>query len=134
MLNHVNMKPEKEVEKEILSYAPLYGFDLTVVDSANVFSHSTKKFTRRMTSEVCSDLIGNNGPYACFIELKAKGKLSQFNTPKNIKQKLFIMRKIQSGSFACVVDSMHRLMHIWKLWNDAQTQEEKIKTLFSLLP
>jgi len=128
------MKPEKQVEKEILNLAPLYGFDLTVVDSAHVYSNTTRMFSRRMTNEVCSDIMGNNGPYACFIELKAPGKLKQFNTEKNIKQKLFILRKIEKGAFACVVDSMQRLAHIWSEWRKAQTDDEKIKVLMSYLP
>lgn len=128
------MKPEKQVEKEILSLAPLFGFDLTVVDSAHVYSNTTRMFSRRMTNEVCSDMMGNNGPFACFVELKAPGKLKQFNIEKNKKQKDFIIRKIQSGSFACVVDSMQRLAHIWKEWRKANTDEEKIKVLLSYLP
>ena len=65
------MKPEKQVEKEILSLAPLFGFDLTVVDSAHVYSNTTRMFSRRMTNEVCSDMMGNNGQFACFVEIKA---------------------------------------------------------------
>lgn len=128
------MKPEEIVEKEIMGLAPLYGFDLTVVDSANVFSNVTRKYTRRMTSEVCSDIMGNNGPYACFIELKAKGKLSQFNVKDNFKQKSFIVRKIETGAFACVVDSIERLLVIWSEWKKAKSEQEKIQVLISFLP
>lgn len=128
------MKPEKLVEQEVMSNAWQHGFDLTVIESKAVYSKSIGRYIRGQTSESVTDLVGNRGIISCYIELKAKGKRSQFNTPKNYRQRAFVERKINSGAFVCVVDSWDLLWKIFNLWIREESPILRRKILFDNLP
>ena len=128
------MKPEKIVETEIMARAWQHGFDLSIVDSKAVYSEKIGRYLRGQTSEAMTDLVGNRGPIACYIELKAKGKLSSYNAPKNFRQRDFVERKINSGCFACVVDSWELLWEIWTLWEIEDSVLERRRILLDYLP
>lgn len=107
-----NLKPEKQVEKEVLAWCKLNGFDMSVVESKAAFSPAAGKFLKRsrMTSESMPDLVGNYGSIAAFIELKAPGRRKNLS----LEQWMFLKRKIEDGCFACVTDSVLHLSDLIK--------------------
>lgn len=130
-----NKTPEKNlVESEIYPRALQHGFDLTVVESKAVFSENIGRYIRGQTGEAMTDLVGNHGPIACYIEVKARGKRSDFNKKKNYRQRAFVERKIDSGAFACVVDSFDLLYDIWLRWLAEDHPLEKKRILREALP
>lgn len=107
-----NLKPEKQVEKDVLAWCSLNGFDMSVVDSKAAYSPRAGMYLKRnrMTSESMPDLIGNYGSIASFIELKAPGRRKNLS----LEQWLFLKRKIEAGCFACVTDSVVHLSELLK--------------------
>lgn len=130
-----NKCPEKRlVETELLPRALQHGFDLSIVESKAVYSKSIGRYIRGQTSESMTDLVGNNGPIACYIEAKAKGKLSSFNASKNYRQIAFVERKIESGAFVAVVDCFDVLIELWYKWLSEDNPLEKKRILKDALP
>lgn len=130
-----NKSPEKNlVETEILPRAWQHGFDLSIVESKAVFSQNIGRYIRGQTNESMTDLVGNNGPIACFIEVKAKGKLSSFNSEKNYRQRAFVERKIDSGAFVAVIDNFDSLYDLWLRWLSEDSIVEKKRILRDALP
>ncbi len=107
-----NLKPEKQVEKEVLAWCRVNGFDMSVVDSKAAYSPRAGMYLKRnrMTSEAMPDLVGNYGSVAAFIELKAPGRRSNLS----LEQWMFLKRKIEAGCFACVTDSVSHLSELMK--------------------
>ncbi len=61
--------------------------------------------------------MGNtDGGISVAVEFKAPGALSSFNSEKRYLQRKFIVDRINSNCFACVVDSVARLEFIWTRW------------------
>lgn len=71
------------------------------------------RYLRRQASESLPDLIGNYGSLSVWIELKAKGQRSSINSKKSKHQREFLIRKINSGAFACVTDGIDHLNSLW---------------------
>lgn len=114
--------PEKALEKQVLAWCRANGFDVSVIDSSTY----GVKFGVDKTSEYgISDLVGNRGAIAAFIELKAPSKLSTLK----FHQYKFLLRKLEAGCFACCVDSVERLAELWQ-----QYEYEGAKSLISALP
>lgn len=124
-----NSSPEKEVEKEVRAWARKFGFDLTVVDTKNVYSSDSGGYSRNMASESLSDLIGDIKGWACFIELKARGRRSTLKP----HQYLFLERKIKNGCFACCVDRAAQVESLYITCKDMPL-DDRIKFLLSELP
>jgi len=121
------LSPEKQVEREVLSWSKDNDFDLTVIESKAVYNVQAGRYMDSMTSESMPDLCGNKGPLACFIELKAMGKL------KTLKehQREFLVRKIKQGCFAVCVDGSDSLARLWKSYS---LSVDKISFLLNSLP
>lgn len=111
-----------------------HGFDLSVIESKAVFSENIGRYIRGQTSESVTDLVGNHGPISCYVEVKARGKRSDFNKKKNYRQIAFVERKIESGAFVAVVDSWHLLYDIWLRWLAEDHPLEKKRILKDALP
>lgn len=108
-----NKSPEKKVVKDILEWGKKYGLDLDVIEASGydrikkAMVHDTK------IDPGYPDISGNDRfGLAVYIEAKAKGRRSSLRD----HQRQFLMRKINSGAFACVADSaeyVHELYHKW---------------------
>lgn len=104
--------PEKKVEQEIMAWAMLNGWSLSVLDSKAL------KINGKMRSNPgipvgCPDLVGNcpNG-FAAYIELKR----ANADVICRVSQRNFLLRKIDSNAFACVVDSAEKLERLYSRW------------------
>lgn len=130
-----NSGPEKTIaEPEVLNWAKINGFDLTVVDTAAVYNPMAKRYLRRQASESLPDLIGNHGPLSVWIELKAPGCRSAINHKKNLHQRDFLVRKINQGCFAVVTDGSLHLAQIWRKFRDCKTLIDRRAILLADLP
>ena len=129
-----NNKPEKEIEREFMARCWQHGFDLSVVESKAVFSERIGRYVRGSTNESMTDIVGNWGPIAVYIELKAKGRLSTFNNPKNFKQIHFVERKLDSGAFVMVTDSFDDFLALFNKWVEIENELEKKSLLKDALP
>jgi VRR-NUC domain len=109
------IKPEKQVEIEILSFLKSATFiEVDVIDSKATFSQKLSRYRKSKSAPVgFPDLVGNdeNGT-AFYIELKAKGNLGKL---KEV-QKRFLERKISSNCFAVCVDSAELFQKIYFHW------------------
>ena len=107
------LKPEKIVEKEILATCSDLGLDMSIVDSKMFFSEKAGRYRTGETESGFADLAGNdsNG-IACFIELKARGKMSTLRP----NQRAFLVRKAEAGCFACAVDRAEVLVELFLAW------------------
>ena len=119
-----NKKPEKELVKHLLSWSKTHKIDLQVVESQNVYSQASGKYTQAQTKSGTPDLIGNSRTgLSVWIEAKAPGRLSTLRE----NQREFLVRKIRSNCFAVVVDSVDRLNTLYfnflKFNNRKQAQE-----------
>ena len=119
-----NKKPEQELVKSLISYCRAHKIDVQVVESQNVYSQTSGKYTRAQTRAGTPDLIGNDrSGLSVWIEAKAPGRLSTLRE----NQREFLERKIRSNCFAVVVDSVERLNSLYynflKFNNRKQAQE-----------
>ena len=130
-----NMAPEKAVQNACLAWmrenewvVEIYESKATQVNG--VWRNQAMKAGHADCAGVMPDGI------ACAVEFKAPGKLSSFNRGGNERQKDFIIKRIHSGSFACVVDSVERLLLIYDKWSEvkAVNPQEAKHYLLSQLP
>ena len=126
-----NKKPEKVLEKQVIAWAPLKHWDLTVVEAKSVFNPRLGMYLRSQVEPGYSDISGNdNEGMAVYIELKSKGKRSTLSdTPRT-----FLTRKIFTNAFAVCVDSLDMLEENYKLWRKFTTFDQKKVYLLSILP
>jgi len=110
-----NKAPEKAVQTEVMAWLNSKGFDCNVFESKAVFSASANRYLHSQMKPGVVDIIGNdpNG-HAVFIELKAPGRINRSSL--RAEQRLFLLRKIETYAFACVVDSSKRLEEIYSGW------------------
>lgn len=105
--------PEKIVEKEVIAMAKTLGMDLSIVDSKMVYSKNMDRMKESETEKGFSDLTGEDAnAIACYIELKAPGKLKTIRP----SQRAFLERKIQRGAFAVCVSSAEELYRLYIGW------------------
>ncbi len=120
-LNH----PEKAVQVACERWFRENGFDMTIIDSGyQLISH------KKVSESGFADSCGNHGLLAVFVEFKAPGRLStlsevQFN---------FLTRKIESGCFAVVVDSVRALATLWHDFSIEEDWEKRRDLLRESLP
>lgn len=116
-----NSKPEEIFKRQILAYLLRNGFDIDVIESKAVYSQRLRRYMHSQATPGMSDLVGNdpNG-HACFIELKAPKKRSTLRD----NQRMFLMRKIESNAFACVVDSIEMFVQFYSDWKHYKSKDE----------
>ena len=130
-----NSGPEKTfVEPLVLNWLKANGFDPTVVDTSAVWNPQANRYLRRQASESLPDIIANHGSLSCWIELKAPGQRSAINSKKSIHQRIFLIRKIRAGCFACVTDGVEHLRNLWSEYLNAETSTDKMHVLLMDLP
>lgn len=131
-----NSKPEKEVEKEVLPWLRQLGAQVEVYESKATYNPAAGRYISQSMKAGTCDIMGTlpDGT-AIAIELKAKGKLSTFNKAKNERQRTFIKNRINSNAFACVVDSLERLIYIYTEWSKLKNSGKDAKEfLLNMLP
>ncbi len=109
------LKPEKQVEEDILDYLDkCTNIKVDVIDSKATFSQASQSYRKSKSApEGFPDLVGNDEHgRAFYIELKAKGKLSTLSP----LQRKFLEEKIQQNCFAAVVDSSSLFEKIYLDW------------------
>lgn len=114
-----NLKPENLVEIDCMNWFRNNGFDMSIIDSKAKFSPRAGMYLKRLrgTNETIVDCVGNYGSLACYVEFKACGR---FNTA-SYEQLEFLRRKIRSGCFACVTDSVERLVEYFNKFNELRS-------------
>jgi hypothetical protein len=125
-----NQKPEKELEREAMKWLRANGFDCTVVESKSTFSKQKNRFISQSAAPGTCDIVGNDPTgRAVFIELKAKGRIGTLRE----NQRNFLERKIRTGCFAVVVDSVESLQQFYNVWT-SYDPSLRAHYLESLLP
>lgn len=121
-----NQKPEKQVEKYCLVWLRKNGFDVDIIEAGGGFN----AYGAVTVKSGYVDCSGNDRHgYAVYIEFKAPKRLSTLRE----NQRDFLERKINSGAFACVVDSACLLEDIYAEWFNTDLPEKK-NYLLSKLP
>lgn len=121
-----NNRPEKDVEKEILTWAKRVGMDLHVIESKATYSAHGGYYGSAVAPGF-PDLVGNYNNLVCYIELKAKGRRSTVRP----KQFLFLEEKIKQSAFACVTDSVKHLEKLFSQWLNTPETTHKIDILLN---
>lgn len=115
-----NKKPEKIVEKACLEYMRAVGWSVQIFEAKATWSPQQNCYVSQgMKAGTCDCMGSTDEGIAVAVEFKAPGRLSTFNREDNYLQKNFILEKINSNAFACVVDSADHLREIvvkWKLF------------------
>lgn len=102
-------------------------FDIDVYESKAVRVVSRSRVFFRRNSGIVEghpDLAGNdNMGHSVYLELKAKGKIGTLRP----LQYDFLERKIKSGAFAMVTDSIELFELVYKMWYRmwAETEEQR---------
>ena len=132
-----NSAPEKEVERECLAWMRKRGWNVQIFEAKATWSKEANCWLSQGMKAGTCDCIGNTADgFGVFVEFKALGKLSTFNRESNGVQRKFILDKINSGVFACVVDSAVLLEIIFDNWMKLKLEglEASKKYLISVLP
>lgn len=89
------------------------GFDVTVIEAKATFNQKRSRFIAQSVAPGTCDIVGNDSAgRAVFIELKAPGRRSTLRE----QQRDFLQRKIKTGCFAVVVDSVEMLKEFYSVW------------------
>lgn len=110
-----NSKPEKLVERAVMSWLKERGFSCHVYEAKAKFLPG-KGYTWRTPIPVGHTDIGgvNRVGIGIYVELKAPGRISALRD----EQREFIINKIDNCCFSCVVDSVDSLECIYDSWAD----------------
>lgn len=108
-----NKKPEKDVEADCLKWMKAQSWDVGIYEAKNTKDKFGSYLASRMPPGTC-DCMGIT-PYGIpiYVEFKAKGNRSSFNLDRNIRQREFLIDKINYFGFGCVVDSVSLLDQVW---------------------
>lgn len=129
-------KPEKEVEKACLEWMRTQGWSVNIFEAKATFDPRRQRYISQSMKAGTCDCMGNTSEgVSVAVEFKAPGAISSFNSPKRIKQKQFIINKILTNCFACVVDSVEKLETIYKQWQFLRADGEAARSyLLKALP
>lgn len=130
-------KPEKEVEKACLEWMRSQGWSVQIFEAKATWSPAAGRWLQQAMKAGTCDCLGNtDAGISVAIEFKAPGALQTFNSDNRQRQKKFIIDKINTNVFACVVDSVEKLMHIYARWLEIRTSgaAQGIAYLMSELP
>lgn len=108
-----NKKPEQKTVNACMEFFKDFGFSMHIVESKAVYNVRAGRYLTGQTVSGFTDSAActPNG-IGCFVEFKAKGRLSTLREA----QREFMMEKIIKGCFSCVVDSAERLKRIYADW------------------
>lgn len=113
------------------------GWNVEIYEAKATWSSNAGAWVQKGMKAGTCDCMGNTGEgLAIAIEFKAPGALSTFNSDKRYLQKKFIVDKINTNTFACVVDSVSRLEIIFKRWSELVSFDKNSARnyLLSMLP
>lgn len=124
-----NKHPEKDVVKSCMIWFAENGFSMSVVESKATFSEKSGRYISGQAEPGFPDSAGCTPyGYGCFVEFKAKGRLSTLRD----EQRDFLTDKIHHGSFACVVDCVDRLYEIYTKWLNKRNMGDHVSKEFLL--
>lgn len=125
-----NKKPEKVVEKLVMSWLNARGFSVNVIEAKATYSRAAGRYLSGQTDAGVSDIVGNDR-YGCgvFIELKAPGKRATLRPA----QSQFLKEKIRTNCFAVCVDSVDLLERLYRNWSSVDGVDSQ-KYLMNELP
>lgn len=125
-----NKQPEKDTQKQVMSWAKDNGVFLHVIESSSYDPRLGRRGIQKAQSGF-SDLVGNTSEgLTLYIELKAKDRRSNLSE----LQRQFLESKIDQSCFAVVVDSRARLEQYWKGFWSLKNPSEKVIYLKNCLP
>jgi hypothetical protein len=124
-----NGKPEKVLEKQVLTWASNHAIHLHVVESKAVYSASAGRYLRGQAEAGLPDLIGNIEGLSAWIELKAKGRRGTLKE----HQREFLVRKIEQGCFAVCIDSVDQLASVLAAFLSTPSSD-RVRLLLDHLP
>jgi len=114
-----NKEPEKAVEKACLVLMRGWGWTVAIYEAKARWNSAAERFTSQGMKFGTCDCMGNTAEgIAVAVEFKAPGRLGSFNSEARFLQRQFIVDKVNSNAFACVVDSAERLEIIKTRWED----------------
>ena len=126
-----NNKPEKLVETVCMLWMRDRGFNVQVIDSTA--NWNGRAWVQQGAKQGTTDCVGNTPEgIACFIEFKALGRLATFHGERNQKQQWFVIKKIETNCFSCVVDSVDRLARIYTEWCVARAKSPELARAYLL--
>lgn len=131
-----NEKPEKEVERACLAWMREQGWTVNVYEAKAKWNSEAERFTSTGMRFGTCDCMGNTDQgVAVAVEFKAPGCLSSFNREERFLQKKFIVDRINTNAFACVVDSVDRLKTIYLKFMELRSDPGAARNyLLSALP
>ena len=130
-----NKKPEKEVEAIAMAWMRAKDWDVEIYEAKATFDPKRQIWRQQaMKAGVCDCMGLDNLANAVFVEFKAPGRRSDFNSDRKYKQKKFLTDKIHRGAFGVVIDSVAELERIYSQWLAIDSRKEKIAYLISELP
>ncbi len=131
-----NKSPEKDVEKECLIWMRSQGWTVNIYEAKAKWNSGAERFTSTGMRFGTSDCMGNDDKgFAIAVEFKARGRLASFNSEQRYLQRKFIIDRINTNAFACVVDSVERLEEIYNKWISLRGDLDAAKAyLLAMLP
>lgn len=130
-------QPERDLtQKPCMQLMKSWGWSMEIYSAKATYDPRTSRWKQQAMKKGTPDSAGcTDQGHSAFVEFKAPGHLRGFNHPKNYYQKLFIKTKIDSGAFACVVDSPELLTQIYKGWLALKDNQDQAKYyLHKMLP
>lgn len=114
------MKPEKQVEKEVLDWLLQNGFSVDVYDSKAIFSETAQRYKKsKAMKEGTSDLLGVS-PQGFFVALELKSPKKEATC--TLDQRNFLQDKIEKNGFGLLVSSVSFLQETWSSWIELRNQ------------
>lgn len=119
-----NKHPERDlVQKPCVEWMLQLGWIVKIYESKATWNPHQGRYMQQSMAAGHADCMGNTlDGLTVAIEFKSPGKLKTFTRDGNQRQVEFIIEKIDSNCFACVVDSLEMLKRIWKEYCDAKSK------------
>jgi hypothetical protein len=128
-----NDDPEKRVGAECLAWMRSNNWDVDIFEAKATRTAGGGFHASSMPAGV-SDCMGISPiGEALYVEFKAPGKRSTFNTSKGSKQRSFLLKKINHYAFGCVVDSKQLLEKTYKEYTEIKNLKGRCAAKFYLL-
>lgn len=130
-----NFKPEKQVEQACVKFMTAQGWDVGIYEAKAVYNPHAGRYLRGVMRAGTVDCQGvmPDGTFVA-VEFKAPGRLKTFNSPRNDRQREYLINKINHNAFGCVVDSAHLLEQIYKAWANEKDLSNRKWLLMDFLP